>query len=837
MIFKNFNDNWRLHEAPLNWDATSLGRVSSFEDGWLKCSIPADVRIPLIENGIIRDPVLADYFLESEWIEQRSWWFFREFDVEASDLSCDVLEIVLEAIDAHSDIFINGQHIGKHINVHRAFVYNVKKLVKIGKNELAVRVTTGLETVTDEQLSQLNWAICHEQDNDGFHRGDYRRAFVRRPQYTIGWDWGPKVVTCGITGAVYLRGYCKIAIREVSVSTVTTEAVLRVMANVENLNMISTACGDVCVEVLYEGVSCAEAEQKDVLLTSGANYFDFDICVKNPKLWWPNGYGEQPLYTIRVSVICGDVKAEYSDIEYGIRTVKLDTSAIEGEHRNFAIIVNGVRVFCKGGDWIPSDSIYARITKEKYNTLINEAVAANFNILRIWGGGLYERDVFYSLCNKAGVMIWQDFMFACSTYPDHIPWFKQEVAGELDYQTKRLRNHPCIAVLCGSNENHWIFNEVDNPKWGIEITPEYPHGMHIYNTMAKEAVRKNCSFIPYWNSSPYGGKLPNDFTSGSVHRWPQGFMNPDMEVRIDPKKYDSPESKFVAEYGYVGPCCLETMKEYMDDQPMERGNRVWELHNNTFEKETVYAGIRKHYLDKPEDLSFDDYILYGGMVQGMMLGYSLEAYRFHEHCAGGIFWMYNDTWGEIGWTIIDYYLRRKISFYGVKRAFAPVKFSMRVVDGNLKVQGCNDTEQPVTVIGLFGYRSFDNKTDKCKPVSFTLEPRSRVYVHNELLPDEDYLNGSIVFIPENSSVNSVMLRMFETRDLAFGGADVEVLEDTQCEGGRKLTLSSKAYAHGVYIKNGAYHCSDNYFDLLPGEVKTITVDCPAGVKLEICTVK
>jgi len=261
------------------------------------------------------------------------------------------------------------------------------------------------------------------------------------------------------------------------------------------------------------------------------------------------------------------------------------------------------------------------------------------------------------------------------------------------------------------------------------------------------------------------------------------------------------------------------------------------MHNNTFEKETVYAGIRKHYTDEPENLSIEDYILYGGMTQSLMLGYSLEAIRFKEHCGGSVFWMYNDTWGEIGWTIIDYYLRRKISYYGVKRAFAPVKISMREEDGKLIVQGCNDTANPVTIKGELGYKTFDGKTNKCEPVSYTLKPHSRIYLHNEILPNEDYLTGSIVFIPEDDTVNSVMLRMNDTRKLKFENAKIETLEETIHENGKKLTITSKTYAHGVHLKNEEYHSSDNYFDLLPGETKTITITCPPDANLEICMVK
>jgi len=828
------NDGWKLHDAPLFWDASYLDQVKASTGDWMTCDVPADVRMPLMEVGKVRDPVLADYCFESEWIEKRSWWFFRDFDISEDEMNCEILELVLEMLDCHSDVFVNGQHIGRHISVHYPFVYNIENLVCLGKNELAVRVTTGLESVSDEDLSELNWAVCREQDNGGKYRSDYRRSFVRRPQYTVGWDWGPRVVTCGITGDVYLRGYNKIAIREVSCNTVSTDGHIKIMVNVDNLNIISTATGCVKAEILYEGVPVASAEDNSALFTSGLNYFDFDLYVKKPKLWWPADYGDQPLYTVRIIATCEDVTEEHT-LQYGIRTVELDTSAIPvlgDEHRNFFFIVNGVKVFCKGGNWIPNDCLYPRVSEDKYRTLIDEARGANFNMLRIWGGGLYERDIFYQLCNESGILVWHDFMFACTTYPDHKEWFRQVVAKELDYQTKRLRNHCSIVLFCGSNENHWLFNKYETPKWGIDFTHDKQYGMYIYNSMAKEAVRKNCSSIPYWNSSPYGGALTNDETVGDVHWWRNGFMSHDMNERIEPKDYDNIEAKFVSEYGYVGPCSVETMKKYLCSDSIDRSSLAWEIHNNVFEKETVFEGIRKQYLDTPEDLSIENYVLYGGMVHGLMLGYSLEAIRFKEHCGGGVFWMYNDTWGEVGWTIIDYYLNRKIPYYAVKRSFAPVKFSMRIVNDELVVQACNEFPRQVEMNAMFGYKSFDGKIDECEQVSFVLPPHSRTYVHRESLPEKDYRTGSIVLMPEDALADSVMLRVHDTRNLEFTPGDIIVLKDSKVAGGRALKLTSNKYVHGAYIK-GEYKCSDNYFDIIPGEVKNVFVECPDDIKIEV----
>lgn len=838
---QNINNGWQLHEGSLSHQITDLGKVQSYKEGWFDLNLPSDVRMPLIENGIIKDPVKSDYCLEAEWVEKKSWWFRKTFRLETVDFDNDIIELVLERLDTKSDIYLNNVYLGSHNDVHFPFIKNVKDVLREGENELYIRVSTGLECIADEDLSEIDWAVCTEYDNGGKHRGDKRRSFVRRPQYTVGWDWGPRVVTCGITGDVYLKGYHSIAIREISAVTtdISSPASINVSVNIENLDIIGTTTCDLHIEFSLNGEIVSNTVKSNVLLTSGYNYIDSVIKIENPELWWPNGYGSQPLYTVNIFAVCEDITEKWPEFKYGIRTVTLDTSVIEGEDRKFTFVVNNVPIFAKGGDWIPNDSIYARTTDEKVRALLLEAIEANFNCIRVWGGGLYETDYFYQLCDELGILLWHDFMFACTTYPDHQEWFRNLTFKEMDYQTKRLRNHVCIGLFCGTNENHWLFNKIDTPKWNIDITYNHQYGLYIPNVVAKEVMRKNCPHIPYWNSSPYGGKLPNDDTVGDVHRWRDAFMSSKMEERIDLPAYDNIKSKFVSEYGYVGPCCIETMREYLDlteDAPIVRSGRPWEMHLNVFEKETVYAGIELHYTDHADQLSIEDYILYGGMVHSTVLGYSLEAIRFKDFCSGGIFWMYNDTWGEVGWTIIDYYLRRKTSFYGVKRALAHKKLSIRVLDGKLIVQGMNDGPEALDFSAEYGYVSFDGKTRETKTIQIHMDPHSRTYLFSEDLPDYDYTNGSIVIIPDVSDIDPVMLIRHENRKLDYAPSSIDIIEQKQDGENTILTLTSSGYIHGVYV-NGNFKCSDNYFDLLPGQKKTITVLNPFGETLTLNQVR
>ncbi len=824
------NDDWLMREQPLSDTKDQLAEILRQHNGWYTCSVPCDVSMPLIAAGVLQDPAVADHCFQNEWVEQRSWWFQKSFRSEELP-PCDVAELVFRSLDCNADIYLNGVWLGHHANAHREFRKDVRKHIVEGKNVLAVRLTVGLETVSDADLAELNWAVCTEEDRT-VGRGDKRRAFLRKPQYVFGWDWSPRVATCGIMDDVYIEAHTTVAIRGVSLATEAAsahEAVLRGELEVENLSPLRTCDADVVVDIKFDGVLIASATLEDQLLCSGLNYLPFTIRLQNPRLWYPNGCGEQPLYDVGVLVAVGEQVVTLPDFAFGVRTVSLDCHRIDAEHRHFALVVNGREIFCKGGDWVPADPLYARVTDEKLETLVSEAAEAHFNMLRIWGGGIYNREAFYHYCDAYGILLWHDFMFACSTYPDHRDAFTSECERELDYQTRRLRNHACIGLFCGNNEDHEIFNWDVNTFWGIRGEQEKQYGLKIANWTARQVIRRNCPYIPYWNSSPYGGtEGPTSQNCGDVHYWGACMMNADMTKRIEPKEYDKVTARFVSEYGYPGPTCIETIRDYFGGHPIERGNAIWNLHNNTFEKETVEAGIRKHYTD--ETLSLDQYILYAGMVQGTMLGYSLESLRFKTDCSGGIFWMYNDCWGEVGWTIIDYYLRRKIAYYAVRRAFAPNKLILRAVDGRVVVVGANDTGKSLECTAELGWISFDGTIRDTVPGKLTLPPHSRGVVWEGPLPDRDETDGVFAILPDAAELEPAVLRLRDARGLAIHGSVrlTDVLNDGN---DLVLTLEADTYTHGVYF-DADYQYSDNYFDLLPGQHKTVTVYGAAGQVLE-----
>jgi len=816
------NDGWKLLHRGLEVSKDSIAEIVAADD-WIDAGpLPCDVRMPLIREGIIRDPVVADYCFESEWVEDKSWWFSKDFSVTARELEAQSVRLVLESLDLCADVFVNGQHVGAHQSCHYPFEAEIGGCVREGVNTLTVRLTAGHEKIAPEQLRYIEDYICTESRDGRGDRGEKARAFLRKPQYVYGWDWAPRIATVGIMKNAFLLVKDDFAINHVHPVTLEVDvekksARMRFEVQFESRKPISTCEALVSLDVFF-GDEKVLALQKEALAESGVNFVSFEAVIENARFWWPSGAGEQPLYTVCATLKTEEGESAAEPVQTGIRTVALNLDKLGEGARRFAVEVNGVIIYCKGGNWIPSDSIYARVTPEKYEALIREARDCNFNMLRIWGGGLYERDEFYNLCDQYGILVWQDLMFACSLYPDDKEWFLAECAKEIDYQAKRLRHHPCLALWCGNNENQSIFEKYFAGMQRDTATG----GLVIYNELAPNILRAISPEIPYWRSSPYGGLWPNDNEVGDRHHWGDCTMNNDMNKRITPEEYDKTTSKFISEYGYIGPCSEETIRKYYGDNKVTRGDRIWNLHNNTFEKETVPAGIRKHYAE-PDDLQLADYLQYARLVQGLMYAYSLESIRFYEHSGGSLFWMYNDAWGEVGWTIIDYYLDRKPSYYYVKRAYAPVKLILRpsADQKGVLVMGVNDTPAAADLLLEYGYAGFDGAYETARQ-EVMLKPFSKGIMATFAMPSKDMRRGVVYARAEG--IPLAILRTGDFKDYALAESAVSI-EKIEAKGGDyQVTVKSEGYSHAVsFGLDASIRLSDEYFDMLPGDVRTVVI--------------
>ena len=806
----SLNGKWELRKDRLKAGNEIAKNIAKLNKGWLPVKIPGDIHEALISAGKIKEPLIGRNCYECEWTEKYSWWFRKKFNSPRGYLKADKIELELNGLDSNALIFLNNEFLGSHKNAFRPFIKDVKKILKIkGENTLLIRLTMGLEDITNNEIDSMTIKASTVSQGKKKERGDLRRPFVRKPQYLFGWDWSPRVASTAIGGDVKLRMIRKACIRSVYVVSEKDKenANLNILVNIEYLHYWKSQYGEISISIIDEKGNSRNISKK-ILLKSGMNYNKLNFNMKNPKLWWPNGLGDQHLYTVNVSLKSGNIKISYPAFQYGIRFIEwLDVDT-------FALKINDKKIFCKGGNWVPADTIYTRITDEKYEKFILEAKKANFNMLRIWGGGLYEPDIFYELCNKYGILVWQDFMFACSPYPDYIDEFNKEVEKEAEYQVVRLRNHACLALWCGSNENTVGFKD-----WWNEKTQD---GAYIYNYLLPDVVNKNSPNISYWTSSPYGGEnTPNALDVGDCHYWKEI-----MGKRITPELYDECASLFVSEYGFSGPCSKESTKQYLGSENFDFTSPVWRHHVNTFEKDihTIDMGIKKHYLKKGT-ITPDDYFLYGGLYQGLMYGYSFEAMRFRAECHGVLFWMYNDCWGEVGWTIIDYYAQRKISWYFTKRAFAPVRIIMREKKGGIHVVIANDSLKDIKGRLEYGFISLDGKQKEISTMEFNAKALARTCILQFKRRKKDITKGVwFARVKNNPDVLHAVLRLTEFKKLKLVKPKLKFKINKVSKGIWCITVSSDVYAHAVHFNLPASaEPEDSYFDLLPGETRKINV--------------
>jgi len=438
----SLNGDWELRQEDISCDASQFKRINRLRKGWLFTPVPGDIHQGLIAAGQIKEPLVGLNSFDCKWVENYSWWLRRTFTATRIMLDAEAVELVIGGLDANASVFLNDAYLGEHPSTFRPFIRRIEDHIHEGKNTVLVRLTHGLENISKKQIARLGGMIPTEAINGYPERGDRRRVFVRKPQYCWGWDWSPRLATVGITGDAEIRVLRGAVIRDVNVKPMRRgkSVELTITVRAEWLDCFRSGRGCVSVRVTDpKGKFSAQAEV-EVFLQTGLNYIDIPVTIPKAKLWWPSNMGPQNLYEVAVTVKTNSATIDRRQFKYGIRFVELDTK------ETFALRINGTTVFCKGANWIPADALYARVTDEKIEQLVAEAKQANFNMFRVWGGGLYEREAFYEICDREGIMIWQDFMFACGPYPDHLASFRSDLAKEADFQTKRLRNHACVVM-------------------------------------------------------------------------------------------------------------------------------------------------------------------------------------------------------------------------------------------------------------------------------------------------------------------------------------------------------------------------------------------------------
>ena len=837
MKTKSLLKNWLLREEPLTCGMDQAASVAKKTDGWMTVSkVPCDVHMALQACGKIGDPLVGDNAKSCGWITQRSWWFRKTFCLTGEELQNFGAELFIEILDIHADLFLNGTHIGHHASSFYPFRRDVSPWLRVGENDLLIRLTTGEETVSGEDVAPIRDFVSVDDLTRHTGRGDLRRIMLRKVQSCYGWDQSPKLPTCAIAGDVRLEILDEIVVRDVRFETLElTDAGARILAEAEIENRSPLfARNTTAVFTVEQAGKTVWEKTVNYLANTGLNYVDFSFVMPEPRLWWPNGYGDQPLYTVRVKAWNHLGAADEKQITTAVRTVRLEQPATTEEERLYYFVVNGKKIYCKGMDFIHTDCIYARPEDSLYKKLLTAAKDANFNMLRFWHGSIcYERDYAYELCDRLGILVHQGFAYECAAYPDHLPQFREIVTLEAEYQLRRLRNHPCIAMWCGCGESlglmlgyrgHDVRKELD-----MAI---HPAGTDIFGKILPKIHHQLVATVPYQCTSAFGGYDGAESPKrGDRHPYP--FVNLDpayQQTRISFEVVDEMDARFVTEGGVMSAPAPEALIRCCGGaEHIHEDGPVFRHHCNSFERHAVRDAVYRHYTGQRE-LSLQEYCLLGGLFHGTLLSYEADHYRHLDHCGGCVLWCFTDGFGEVGFSVMDHFGDPKVPYYFMKRAFEPNRVILRKRGEQAQIYCGNDTAEDKTMTLTFGYVDFEGNYAPVQKKELLLP----AFTKSTLVAEADISGMDLcrgVFYARIDGGLPVILRNGDFRTLQLEkAANLTVSNMVSNQERLEFDITSDGYAHGVHFNlEAAHRFSDQYFDLLPGQTHHVVLYNARGV--------
>jgi len=800
-------------------------------NNWYPATVPGVVHTDLMDNNIIEDPFFRLNERGVQWVDKEDWEYKTTLHVSPEIFSKENIELDFKGLDTYADVYLNDSCILKANNMFREWRVNIKELVKSGENEFRIYFHSPIK-VDIPKFDALHYPL--EAGNDQSENGgvfDKKvSVFARKAGYHYGWDWGPRLVTSGIWRPIYLVGWNDARIDNVHyVQEKVTAKQAKVKARVE---VIADKAGEATIEIKADGIKNTWTKRAN--LVKGKNLIETDLVIHNPKLWWSNGLGEAHLYPFTTSVQMNGQVADSKTENIGLRDLKVIRDKDEAGH-TFYFRLNGVNVFMKGANYIPQDNFLPRLTDADYEKTIMDAVNANMNMLRIWGGGIYEEDIFYDLCNKHGILVWQDFMFACSTYPMN-PEMLENIRQEAIDNVVRLRNHPSIAIWCGNNENHtaW-FNWGWMPKYeklGVleELRKDYKD---LFHGVLPEVIEAYDPTAFYWPSSPYGGDpdartesgLPNWNPNGDAHYW--GVWHAKDSIA----NYNIIRARFFSEYGFQSFPEYQSVLKYA---PEERDHDIFSEVMMAHQRGGSHAnGLIEWYLlneyRQPKD--FPNFLYMGQLLQGDAIKTAIEAHRRDmPYNMGTLYWQHNDCWPVASWSSRDYYGRWKAQHYFTRKAFEDILLSPIAKDNQLDIFIVSDRLKAsrgnleIRVMDLYGNLLFQQK----KAISVPANTSKSQYTVSlpEILKgkERNEVVVTVRYTDEKQKVYTNNYYLSRYKDIDFPKATIKT-SSVQAEGGFHVTVESDVVARGVFLSIDGIDnfFSDNYFDLLPGEPVTIHV--------------
>ena len=805
-VVKNLHEGWKFRQARLT--------------NWYPATVPGVVHTDLLQNKIIEDPFFRLNERGLQWIDKEDWVYETCFTLAADMMRKENMELVFEGLDTYADVYLNDECILKADNMFRCWSIPVRQYIREENNILKVYFHSPVKIdVPKWDALPYQYPASNDQSENGGLFNKKISIFARKAGYHYGWDWGPRLVTSGIWRPVYIRAWSDLRINDVFIEQKEVGAGRAVIAGHVELDADKDMNG-VLVTITDEVTGRVLGEwQAD--LKRGTNRVTVDFVLHKPKLWWSNGLGEPFLYRFRTDIIAGGELLDSKTERVGIRSLKVVHQPDKDGH-TFYIELNGHPVFAKGANYIPSDNFLPRVTPENYKRTILDAAGVNMNMLRVWGGGIYENDVFYDLCDEHGIMIWQDFMFACSMYPAEGALL-DNIHQEAVDNVKRLRNHACIALWCGNNEcqDAWLGwgwkREIErqNKEYADKIWAQYRQQYHV---TLPGVVKEYAPGTFYWPSSPFAfeGEMSGT-TDGDRHYWSV------WHGKAPISDYDSEKSRFFSEYGFQSFPEFESVKRYAPyPEDWDIRSEVMMSHQRGGDHAN---GLIETYLlneyKKPRD--FRAFLYMNHVLQGDAIKTAIESHRRQmPYNMGTLFWQHNDCWPVASWASRDYYGRWKAQHYYVRKAYDDILISSVVEGDDLIVYAVSDRLENTsgrlqlqvcqfdgTVVHHWdksvGISGNDSRVCFSAPLAKLLEGADRGTVYVRV----DYTDKSGRVYHNNYCLS-------KQKDMDYPKVDLQT-EVHSIEGGYEVMVSSDKFARAVCLSvadNESVY-SDNYFDVQP----------------------
>jgi beta-mannosidase len=791
---------------------------------------PVDVCTALLRHGLIPDPYYSTNSTKLRWIEKRYWIYLTRFDQPAAGTS---QELRFHCLDTFCDIYLNGSLLGRGENMFRTHRFDVTAFLK--------------ESNTLVLVFHPHDQICRDYDFEpmSVYSFDRHRAFVRKSAFSFGWDWVPRMMTPGLCGPVVLESFSGNRVEEIYT---WSEAVSENSAvQGFKITLQRTLKGRLTVRFFHRGMPL-EAELSEsglrgegyLRLEAGDREYSFFLEIEDPALWWPWDMGEPALHPVEITLLEREKPVDVKRFEVGLRIVELDTRR-DSIGSRFQFRVNKVPVFCRGANWVPAGCRISDIPPHRYQRLMQAARGANMNMLRVWGGGIYEADSFYRLADELGMLIWQDFMFTSSHYPDYCAEFVDSVRAEAKDNILRLRNHPSLALWCGNNECQWLHSLKLS-----EIGDATFYGKRIFHEALPELIRRLDPARAYWPGSPFGGENPNSELHGDRHSWQVygGIRNEDFygapyiidrrPQALDFKNYANEQGRFVSEFGLAALPVRQTLSRNIPEDQMRLGTFELSFRNQDISSRGLECMVA-HCCGEAGDLR--RYIQFSMLCQAEGLRFAVEHFRRNrEWTSGALLWQLNDTWPGITLSLLDYYLIPKASWYYAVRFFDPVLYSARILEKGFEVWICNDRTVEITDTLDIRIGTFLGEQILRQSISVRAEPQSSRCLGR--FPDsrEHHLSRSrwtYLSLRSERGFAAGEYFFFDHRELRF--PEVKLKRSvTRQNGGFSLSVSTERFARFVQLQSSrANMCpSDNYFNLLPGEERVISISAAEGVTID-----